>query len=1325
MSSKGFPSFPEFFGAITGNEPYVWQAELADLVEYGEWPGRIEIPTGLGKTATIAIAVYELARQLHHGGTAGRTAPQRIFHVVNRRRLVEGASRFIRHLAERINEGADHPDIAPVRNALKKLLGPGDDTPILFSEIHGQSNTNRGWLRATGCVIVTLTPHQFVSRLLMRGFGVSAGRRPVEAGLLGIDRLVLFDEPHLAAPAVQTIVDAERLQAQAVESLGIPGGSTVLLGATLPKELANITGRDTVLGLHNVEPQRTPVGSADTAHERLFAPRRLHLRQTKSASEAATAKEMVRLALAAKSDGASSVVVFANTVALAQRIYRDIQSACGEARELGESGGGLGGAPVRLITSRFRPVDRRVIDGDALSGITVATQTLEVGVDISFDALVTEAAPWNTLVQRLGRLNRKGRPGDYNAYVVAPASGKLRRGTIAVYDEDSVSAALELLRMEGAEESADGVDVSPGSLAELRDKYGSELPNLDEPLPRAATLHSGLIPLMTQTRPTPTPDLPVEAFILGPDLLPDPEVAVAWRANVSSLDEAEFGDVLASEEVSIPRRALARLLRQQASGDDGSPISDLDTSSVKEEKREAGSGQGRAKDIRVWDPHSERWRAARSVSDALRAERLVLPSDYGGYSAELGWTGMEGWVDDVHLVVVPSALEKAVSARGHGRIHVELSLPALESVRQWVGESDPLQDLWDVMSELEGAHLSLLEEVADSVMGRIPELLGALLEAELPQDMAVSVEIDGPPADLESEGSYLGRTVGCTVSAVAKRTGRHGRKLDNESRLVAHLEQVGEWASTDAVACGVEPTLAAAVGVAGRWHDVGKALGPFQRLLAIQTDGPEAKDPALLLAKSRDAVQGETRSRRAPDRRARNAAGVVAGYRHEAESVARFRAAFGGENGTDAGLDLDPIVLLTEHLIGSHHGWYRPLLPPVQGAQLQGFVHAADFAELHARYGPWGIAYLEALLRLADWRASAQPSIEFVEKVSGLDPFADFEPSAWRRPLAAAPRLLPEPSGREAYALTGIVEQLTGWFASVGLLAAAVDSGDSEARLFWRSDVGEVPAVPVLCTRLPLHEVVSFALDASRWRVIEEQVTFAIGGPDREVLRRKNQKLRPARDARRLLGDASLLVENPIHPVRGLFGDAMPADGSGQLQLPIAPFANNSSYPSVALKFMERADAVEECTASLFDKNRGFESTACDGGMDRSRQAQPANNGLGGAGDLRQVRTALAPLAIYGMGRIGNTGSQALGVRGEGKGMRLRLPIATLPVSFEELRARLLAGGGSASWHWQAIGGDWEYAAIRDSLTGRHDDNIWSGKIAKRRDMRRLYTVSE
>src|SRR5690606_15022957 len=44
--------------------------------------------------------------------------------------------------------------------------------------------------------------------------------------------------------------------------------------------------------------------------------------------------------------------------------------------------------------------------------IIVATQVVEAGVDISADALVTELAPWASLIQRLGRCARYGGKGD-------------------------------------------------------------------------------------------------------------------------------------------------------------------------------------------------------------------------------------------------------------------------------------------------------------------------------------------------------------------------------------------------------------------------------------------------------------------------------------------------------------------------------------------------------------------------------------------------------------------------------------------------------------------------------------------------------------------------------------------------------------------------------------------------------------------------------------------------------------------------------------------------------------------------------------------------
>jgi CRISPR-associated endonuclease/helicase Cas3 len=66
-----------------------------------------------------------------------------------------------------------------------------------------------------------------------------------------------------------------------------------------------------------------------------------------------------------------------------------------------------------LLHSRFRPADRlervRQLDSIPDEGqIVVSTQVLEAGIDISANRLITDIAPWSSLVQRFGRVNRYG-----------------------------------------------------------------------------------------------------------------------------------------------------------------------------------------------------------------------------------------------------------------------------------------------------------------------------------------------------------------------------------------------------------------------------------------------------------------------------------------------------------------------------------------------------------------------------------------------------------------------------------------------------------------------------------------------------------------------------------------------------------------------------------------------------------------------------------------------------------------------------------------------------------------------------------------------------
>lgn len=130
-------------------------------------------------------------------------------------------------------------------------------------------------------------------------------------------------------------------------------------------------------------------------------------------------------------------------------------------------------------------------------------------------------------------------------------------------------------------------------------------------------------------------------------------------------------------------------------------------------------------------------------------------------------------------------------------------------------------------------------------------------------------------------------------------------------------------------------------------------------------------------------------------RQIRQQSGLPEGFRHEMLSAQLLE-----HRAPDLLADLpDPDLVL--HLIATHHGHARPWapvvkdeeLPPVEQALLDRMItathtdrhdwppaHRLDsglldrFWHLTRRYGWWGLAYLEALLRLSDWHASANPS---------------------------------------------------------------------------------------------------------------------------------------------------------------------------------------------------------------------------------------------------------------------------------------------------------------------------------------------------------------
>ena len=191
--------------------------------------------------------------------------------------------------------------------------------------------------------------------------------------------------------------------------------------------------------------------------------------------------------------------------------------------------------------------------------------------------------------------------------------------------------------------------------------------------------------------------------------------------------------------------------------------------------------------------------------------------------------------------------------------------------------------------------------------------------------------------------------------------GEHARAITRKEQLLAEHQ---EWAEKEAAdiarRIGLPEGDAAMLCAAACHHDDGKAAKRWQRAFnAPQGDDTWAK------------TKGPVNWRR------------LNGYRHEFRSV--LDAQTSGIDGIDRA---DHRFELALHLIAAHHGNARPvigvgghddLLPSV--AETKAHEIALRFARLQRRWGPWGLAWWEALLRAADRRASQR--LERLDKEKG------------------------------------------------------------------------------------------------------------------------------------------------------------------------------------------------------------------------------------------------------------------------------------------------------------------------------------------------------
>ena len=594
--------FDQSYEALTGFKPYPWQRRLYSAMMEGNWPDALDIPTGLGKTSVLAIWLIALA----HGGDV----PRRVVYVVNRRTIVDQATKEAERLMAHLK--------GDLRDALETLSGDGG-TPLSISTLRGQHADNRQWLdNPARPAIVVGTVDLIGSRLLFRGYRSSWTQRSFHTGLLGHDALIVHDEAHLSHPFQYLLED---LVARQKEHGALRPLRTLALSATA----ASGKGRR----VHALDDDDRSIEAVDL---RLNAVKKLSLHEDTN-PVASIVKRATRYL-----DQTTRVLVYVRTPKDAAAIAKKLTAAVNKS-----AGKGEGSQRVALLTGTLRGRERdrlvessamRYFDGSAeslphdLEGAVylVSTSAGEVGVDLDADHMVMDLVPADALVQRLGRVNRRG--------------GKGRVADVATYAESAIKqdneyqkarvATLEHLQRVGARSNR-SIDASPQATRTwVTEQTRSPVPE-HQPLTDASLDALALTSIAEDWSIVPD----VGRLLHG--LQDEPaQTTLLWRDEVGDLDRAEVDSQtlqqvyrthrpLSHEQVSLPTYQVLSFLSdrikhlEKQSAKSGEPIPTMRAIVVDDQK---------------WFPLEHD-----AITDAykmLAYSTLVLPSAFGGLDPKTG-----------------------------------------------------------------------------------------------------------------------------------------------------------------------------------------------------------------------------------------------------------------------------------------------------------------------------------------------------------------------------------------------------------------------------------------------------------------------------------------------------------------------------------------------------------------------------------------------------------------------------------------------------------------------------------------------------------------
>jgi CRISPR-associated endonuclease/helicase Cas3 len=882
---------------------FPWQEELLSRMLRGDIPEIVDLPTGLGKTAVMAI--WLVAR------TGNAKLPRRLVYVVDRRAVVDQATEVALSLRKLVE---DEPEV-------KKALGLRHNQSLPISTLRGQYVDNREWLDdPAAAAIIVGTVDMVGSRLLFEGYGVSRKMRPYHAGLLGVDTLVVLDEAHLVPPFEHL------LRSIATDPVFRPCEQWVSPLRLLALSATGRERRGRVVGLTERDLEHQIVNKRLNAKKSL----RIELLDADKKLEDALATHAWRLT----NDGQELVRVL---------VYSDSREVARKAKEGIErlaKGDKKQGKPKVKIETELLVGGRRVFEREQareklnslgfIAGSKVerstpvflfATSAGEVGVDLDADHMVCDLVAWERMVQRLGRVNRRG-DGQANVVVVLaqePAdadqllaksqhklTAKEQKTVERIRRLRAVQRLLEQLPSTGSR----GYDASPGALYDLKTRAAT-----DEALQQvldAATTPEPLRPALTRPLVEAWAMTSLERHTGRSDIQPwlrgwiedEPQTAVLWRKYLpvrTDGPEPSKKEIEAFFEAAPPHT---------------SELLETETFRVVE------------------------WLAARAESVREQQAEQDVATD----AARLGREDVVAF---------------ALASDGHLRRSFtvdDLAAPADKNNKKGVEEVLKGGTLI-VDARLGGLKDGLLDDTEPALPRTADdgqEWLGEGVVGFRVRSVEASAVVQPETKWRERfRFPYALTEDSETTSWLIVEKWRHDaateddRSTANPQLLEEHQAWAEQRARSLAQALGLDGELADALAVAARLHDEGKRALRWQRAFRAPKDDVYAK------------TEGPIDYR------------LLDGYRHELGSLLRVENDGRLQKLSDEQRDL---VL---HLIAAHHGFARPVIGtngcedgPPSVLEEKAAEIALRFARLQERWGPWGLAWLEALVRAADQQAS-------------------------------------------------------------------------------------------------------------------------------------------------------------------------------------------------------------------------------------------------------------------------------------------------------------------------------------------------------------------